>query len=205
MCFSATASFTAAAVLAVLGAALLFRIRDRRFLPLALIPIFFALQQAAEGFLWLDFSENAFEKDLFLFFAFVVWPLWIPYSFWSAETKLGCRQRLAVCFGIGLVVSCLLAFSIPYTTATAGHYSIHYSYPSYFDLHPTLFTFYAAATVLPFFLSSLRGTALLGILFALTALLIGWIDRIFFISLWCFVSALVSLGLFLILKPKFGR
>jgi hypothetical protein len=200
MCYSATASFSASAVLAVMGLVLNVRVRNKNFLPLALIPLLFAAQQAAEGFLWLGIAPN-FAKNLFLFVAFVGWPLWIPFAFWFAEEVLWSKQTLAICFGIGLVVSTMLGFTIPGMMSSTNGSSIHYTYPSYFDKHSILFVGYAIATVFPFFLSSLPKTSYLGLLFAASALLIGWIDRTFFISLWCFVSALISLGLFFILKP----
>ncbi|MFC2049059.1 DUF6629 family protein [Chlamydiota bacterium] len=203
MCYSASASFTAAAALAVVGVILLFRMKNKHFLPLALVPLFFAIQQSAEGVLWLDYAQNAFEKNLFLFFALVFWPLWSPFSFWFAEEKSGRKQALALCFGIGLVVSCLLAFAVPSMTAAVRQYSIQYTYPPDFNLQGALSVFYVAATVVPFFLSSLPKTTLFGLLFALSALLIGWIDKTFFISIWCFVAAVISLGLFFIVKPSF--
>ena len=200
MCYSATASFTASTVLAVMGLALILRTQNKRFLPLALFPWLFAIQQAAEGFVWLGLAPD-FAKNLFLFFALVGWPLWVPFAFWFAEKRSWSKQTLAICFGVGLVISSLLGFSIPNMTASTTCSSVHYVYPTHFYNHNILFVSYAIATVFPFFLSSLPKTAYLGLLFAASALLIAWIDRTFFISLWCFVSAMISLGLFFILRP----
>ena len=54
MCFSAEASFTAAAVLLPAGAVAMRRAyqRDRKYLPLATLPVLFGLQQLFEGFVW---------------------------------------------------------------------------------------------------------------------------------------------------------
>lgn len=201
MCLSATVSFSAAAALAVMGVVLLVRIKNRRYLPLALLPLFFAVQQSAEGFVWLNLA-NSLAKALFLFFAFIVWPLWIPFALWFVEKNEVRKQALTVCFGVGLVISGLLAFVIPSMTVSATHSSIQYIYPTLFYRGDILFVFYGVATVLPFFLSSLAKTSLFGLLFALSALVTAWIDRTFFISLWCFVSALISLGLFFLLRPQ---
>src|SRR5437763_578905 len=57
MCFSATASFSAAAVIGSVGIVTLRSAAakpDRRILALAAFPALFALQQVVEGLLWLD-------------------------------------------------------------------------------------------------------------------------------------------------------
>ena len=54
MCFSAPASFVAAAVTGAVGVAAMMRVHRREELPLAAMPLFFAVQQAIEGFLWLS-------------------------------------------------------------------------------------------------------------------------------------------------------
>ena len=51
MCFSAPASFTAAAVLLGLGTVTMRRARSRRELPYAAIPLLFGVQQLLEGML----------------------------------------------------------------------------------------------------------------------------------------------------------
>ena len=53
MCFSATASFTAAVTLSALGAATLTQIRSRRELLLGSVPLLFSIQQFSEGLVWL--------------------------------------------------------------------------------------------------------------------------------------------------------
>jgi hypothetical protein len=59
MCFSATASFSAASITAVIGVATLWQVKHRRELLLAAIPLIFAFQQAIEGALWLHLSAGS--------------------------------------------------------------------------------------------------------------------------------------------------
>ena len=54
MCFSASASFLAASLLLVTGIYALKKVKSKKQIPLALIPLFFAFQQAAEGVIWLS-------------------------------------------------------------------------------------------------------------------------------------------------------
>lgn len=82
MCFSATASFSAALLLSIIGS---FSIREvlvrraYRALPLALTPIFFALQQLSEGAIWrlLHTGQQQWLPlfiAIFITFAYVLWP-----------------------------------------------------------------------------------------------------------------------------------
>ncbi len=57
MCFSAAASFSASAVCAAAGV-MAIRRADRADLPLALIPMIFALHQAIEGLVWMTHAEG---------------------------------------------------------------------------------------------------------------------------------------------------
>jgi len=59
MCFSATASFSAGAVLRGIGALTLKAARRPCEWPFAAIPLLFAIQQLIEGMIWLTFSADA--------------------------------------------------------------------------------------------------------------------------------------------------
>lgn len=67
---------------------------------LAAVPLMFAAQQVTEGIVWLTIGdqserpENLAAVAVFLVFALVVWPLWVPLSLLKAEVKgedHGCR------------------------------------------------------------------------------------------------------------------
>lgn len=80
MCFSATASFTSAAVLLTVGAGTLSLNQEKENRMFAAIPILFGIQQASEGVVWLTIGQVA-SADLlkwavitFLAFALVIWP-----------------------------------------------------------------------------------------------------------------------------------
>jgi len=58
MCFSATASFSAGAVLLGLGTLTVKSAHRRRKMVLAAIPLLFAIQQLSEGVIWLTFRYD---------------------------------------------------------------------------------------------------------------------------------------------------
>src|SRR5277367_1892254 len=108
MCFSASASFGASAVLAVIGVASIKQVQHKSQVVFACIPIFFSLQQFAEGMAWISFANpfnatmNVYATYTFLIFSQIVWPLWIPIAMVMVENKGQRRkiQRVFVVIGI---------------------------------------------------------------------------------------------------------
>lgn len=212
MCFSAPASFTASALLAALGTGLILRTKSKRLLPLAIIPWLFAMQQCAEGVVWLNLpnasgqiANNA--KNTFLFFAFVFWPVWMPLSTWIAEKEEWRKQAIALCLGIGLLLAIFLSLAIPDMKALPCLGSIQYAFPfknlgnsAYYSRVGTFF--YGIATLLPLFFSSLKRIWLLGLLVTLSGVIIYAIDQFVFVSLWCFFAAIFSLMLFFVITHR---
>lgn len=92
MCLSAEASFIAAAGLIPAGAlstARAYRI-DRRYIPIAALPLLFGLQQGLEGMVWMA-NGNAILVERFslayMFFSWMAWPVWVPVSVYCLETE----------------------------------------------------------------------------------------------------------------------
>ena len=203
MCFSAPASFTASAVLAAMGVGLLWRLKGKHLLPLALIPWFFAIQQCSEGIVWLSTSGMispfvaTAAKNVFLFFALVFWPIWMPLSLWIVETDIRRKQVIAVCLAIGFITGLLLVFQIPHMAIVPYCSSIHYTdgAPSSYETALPILLSYGIATVIPLFLSSLKNMKILAVLVTISGCAIYWIDQFIFVSMWCFFAALLSICL----------
>lgn len=58
MCFGTEASFIAAGVLSTIGMMSLKLKKPKKYLPLALTPFIFAIQQAVIGVVWLSFGSS---------------------------------------------------------------------------------------------------------------------------------------------------
>lgn len=90
MCFSAEVSFAAAAILLPAGVAATQRAykTDRRYVPIAALPLLFGVQQALEGAVWMS-AENAQLVEQFslayMFFSWLAWPVWVPFSVYFLE------------------------------------------------------------------------------------------------------------------------
>ena len=88
MCFSATASFTAGAVLVTAGVLSLRHVTSKNALPFASIPLLFGLQQMVEGIVWTTFGSpevHAIATYVFVMFSHVLWPTFVPLSIWLLE------------------------------------------------------------------------------------------------------------------------
>lgn len=213
MCFSAEASFIGAAVLTATGV-LTFRLGiNRKQMMLALMPFLFAFQQLNEGWLWLFLPESSDSfavmaaKYSFLFVALVVWPCWIPISLLIFEKKAWNKRVLAIFSGIGSFYSLQMVGYFLYWwfikdvhVTIAGHH-IQYDYQLY--PYENLYGIgYLFCTLLPSFFSSHKGIKILGCFNAATFLISEYIYEVFFVSVWCFLAAWTSIGIYFVLRNE---
>lgn len=201
MCFSATASFSVAAATAAVGIATVRHARRRRELPLALIPLLFAAQQAVEGVVWLqldganDPPTLAALSFIFLLFAKVLWPAYIAPVVLLVEPDRRRRYALAVLalVGAGVAIDLLIGLIGQPATATIRGHSIAYS-----DLSAPASGFpwdaipYLLCTGLPLFLSSHRAIRTFGVAVMLGFAIAALIYLTALVSVWCFFAAAVS-------------
>jgi len=207
MCFSATASYTAALLLGSVGIFLMKKTKPPSLKWLTMIPLFFAIQQFSEGILWTTLDYGVYPnlwglsaQRVFLFFAYLFWPLWIPLSFMHAETETQKKKKFWPFLFGGFVLFLFNTIGFTQegiTPAEIIQCSIHYGGSTL--SHRIL---YALITLTPFFLSSLRGTKLLGIALTLSFILSDLFYHHAFTSIWCFFAAIVCLGLFWIVKTN---
>ena len=115
MCFSASASFTASGVLAIIGIASVREIKNKQQLPLAMMPFTFALQQLCEGIDWLSVAHIPWAVSLatiatttHVFVILCVWPFMFPYITWLLARKR--MQELVAYFCFVLASISLLLF-----------------------------------------------------------------------------------------------
>jgi hypothetical protein len=200
MCFSASASFGAAVVLTTIGiGATKQAIRPGQKM-FAAIPLMFALQQLAEGFIWLSFTNPDFLAGRqiytysFLAFAQVIWPFWVPVSIMLLEKDYNKIKALQFLSLLGLCVSTYMAyclFSYP-VRAEAANYHIAY----YMDLPPSALSdngiSYILATILPALIAGTKKVWLFGLTILLSFLLTKVFFTEYLISVWCFFAAITS-------------
>jgi len=214
MCFSMKFSFLAAAGLGVMGAYTFKKsLGNKRLQPLAAIPIWFAIQQFFEGLVWVSFSLEPTFYSLrylsaycFLYFAFIFWPTYIPVAFLYAENSIRQLKPLYFLCILGAFVSLaglVLLIRVPLLIGVF-ECSINYSFElmERFVSSKFYLMVYAIATIMPFFITSLVRSRMLGsgVLFGLLVSYFFW--NYVLISVWCFFAALVSFFVYFIVRDS---
>lgn len=208
MCFSASASFTAAAIVGAAGVATLAKVKSRRQLILGIFPLLFALQQFAEGLIWLymDSNKHAVEvgKYTYVTIAYALWPLFTPLGFAVLEKERYRKIALWIVCGIGACVF-LCELYLLLTTSIAMQVkgsSLVYPYSLPLSMNAYLFGMglYIISTLAPPFISSLKKARLFGVFLVLglivTVLFYSYVQA----SVFCFVSAFMSLFIYRIIR-----
>ncbi|KAF3363268.1 putative membrane protein [Chlamydiales bacterium STE3] len=204
MCFSEEASFTSAVVIGIVAGASLHTAGFSRYMPLALATLFFALQQLSEGMTWLhlkgllqDGSLQFLMRNYYSFFAYVGWPIWVPFCLFIAEKKTWRKDIIGLFLLVGLVLAgynlSLLINQHPFPVIVNN--SIRYE--TQLPYHEVWV--YAAVVLLPWFFSSLPSAFLAGSIFVFSFVIAGFFYEFTFASVWCFFAALVSIVVFKIL------
>ena len=213
MCFSATASFSAGALLSAAGVFAMSKTKNPKVLPFASSPLLFGLQQITEGVVWITASdpELAFWKTasmyLYLIIAFVVWPIFIPIGTWMMEPIKARKKVLSYFLWVGGAAGLyfLANFIALDVTAEIQSHHILYSYPVPFqDIIGTLILgLYVTAMGMPLLISSLKGMRFLWVVMFGSMVLALIIYYQFVVSIWCFFAAILSIVvIFVIIKNK---
>ena len=197
MCFSATASFSAGAVLLGLGALTVKSAHRRRELPFAAIPLLFAIQQLSEGVIWLTFRHeapllNSVMTHLYSFFSHVLWPIYVPVAVLLIE-PMGWRRKVLLGFvAAGLVAGLYLLYfllAFPVVSRPTGQH-IEYVSPHFFAA--VVMTLYLLATTVSPMFSTYRMVKVFGVLALLSFAAAYTFYTTWFISVWCFFAAILS-------------
>lgn len=204
MCISAEASFAVAAGVGITGVAT-WQSTGAKTLPwLAAVPALFAIQQSAEGVVWL-YLNGGFQHTpvsftaqyVYLTFALIWWPSYMPLAVALAE-PVSWRRHWSFVAVIGGF--CVSAFDIHYlltndlSPSVVGQ-SIHYGQEEQIGRMT-----YAAVSLFPLFISSIPKLWILGVLSLLTFLLSDAFFPLTFISVWCLLAAVSSVVLWYVIK-----
>ncbi len=221
MCFSAEASFTASAVLGVIGVITIKKAKEPSQMAFASIPLLFSFQQFTEGMLWLALlnKEFAFLQSiatyLFLIIAQIIWPTWVPLSILFLEKEILRKKVLYIILGMGGILSLYLTYCYIFYDIQAEISDHHINYNLNFP-HEKNFLwlsaiFYFVPTVISTIVSSVKRMQILGMIVLVSGLLTGLFALKYFISIWCFFAAIISVLILMIItqlqkknNQKFG-
>src|SRR5579871_159402 len=202
MCFSATGSFSVAAVLAGVGVVSAVQKKADAHRVLSATPLLFAVQQVAEGMVWRTIHDpqpstlNLLSIAVFLGFALVVYPIWSPLALFLPERDPRRRKILCGLLAFGACVSIYAAALLiqQRPVARIANHSITYDYDKVGgSLVLALYLpGYVIPTVVPFFVSTMKHAKVMGavLVFGLVATFV--IKRQALTSVWCFFAAVLS-------------
>jgi hypothetical protein len=209
VCFSAEASFAVGAALVPAGVYCIWSAARKKpsYLGAAAAPLFFGVQQIAEGFVWrgirsgdADLTRSA--SLVFLFFALAFWPFWFPVLTTMMERRPWRRVLFA---SLSLLATAWFWFYFyPLWTnqvalETVEHHSIVYEYDGlaiyqYVDKTVLRIAYFLCAA-LPPVLGSEKWGLWPGLLIAASALLAATVFHYAFVSVWCFFAAVLAIFL----------
>lgn len=201
MCFSASASFGAGAILSVIGIVSLKKVQQPSQIPFATIPLIFAAQQITEGVLWLALSNPVYSSaeifctNVFIFFAQVVWPVWVPFAIIKLHKKENRKWAEKVLVGVGTTVSFYLAYCLMNYEIKASILGMHISYE---QVYPKVLSKYSGvlyiiATIVPPFFSKIKYMWTLGLSIFISYIVTTIFYEDYIVSVWCFFASIISI------------
>jgi hypothetical protein len=202
MCFSPQADLVGGLVIGAIGVSVAINVHRRRdHLAFAALPLLFAAHQLTEAFVWWGLqgqvasSVGVVATWLYLLFAFVVLPIYVPVAIRALELPGRRRNVMSAFVALGVVVSILLLAAMirgP-VTASLGHNHLAYN----IKLHAGLLIVgaYVIATCGSAIFSGYRHIAIFGVINLVAVAIIARLTIDGFASVWCGWAALTSLAI----------
>jgi len=198
MCFSAAANFIGSGVLATVGVVTLTRVKHRRELLFASLPLLFAVHQFIEGFVWLGLDGVLSAKvthnmgAAFMLYAQGLLPFLLPLSVLLFEADAKSRRRMVPFLVVGGLTALYILWALtayPLQIFVRGDSIVYLNAATNNTFVAVL---YVIATCGSLLFSKVEdmvvfGVANLGILLVVMA-----IKRYAFTSLWCAYAAIAS-------------
>jgi hypothetical protein len=206
MCFSAEADFVSGAVIGVVGIASIREVRHAREVPLAVLPLAFAVHQITEGFVWLGLQGHVpgaigdAAMFAYLFYAWALLPFYAPLAILLVEPEALRRRWMGVLVAVGAVVSVVLFWSLVHHSISAHIVGHTIDYRGVGDSGNVVTGLYVVATCGTFLLSSQRRIVWFGIANVVAVAMIAWEQSAGLTSLWCLWAGVVSVLIYLQLR-----
>ncbi|HZW92382.1 MAG TPA: DUF6629 family protein [Candidatus Eremiobacteraceae bacterium] len=198
MCVSAAVNFTGSGVLAGVGVVTLTRVKHRRELLFASLPILFAIHQFIEGFVWLGLDGILSPKithnmgAAFMLYAQGLLPFLLPLSVLLFEPDAKSRNRMRPFLVIGALTTLYILWALvayPTEIFVRGN-SIVYINPATNNI--TVAVVYVIATCGSLLFSKVKDMVIFGVANMAILLTVMAVKRYAFTSLWCAYAAAAS-------------
>src|SRR6202042_3325260 len=198
MCFSATANFVGSTALGAVGVVTLTKVKHRRELLFASLPLLFAIHQFIEGFVWLGLDgilSPTITHNMgaaFMLYAQGLLPFLLPLSVLLFEPDGKGRRRMLpfLALGVGTTLYILWALTAYPTQVYVRGNSIVYINQA--TNNTAVAILYVIATCGSLFFSKVRPMIIFGVANLAILLIVMEVKRYAFTSLWCAYAAVAS-------------
>src|ERR1700684_4385917 len=198
MCFSAAANFVGSTALGVVGAVTLTRVKHRRELLFAALPLLFAIHQFIEGFVWLGLDgilSPAVTHDMgaaFMLYAQGLLPFLMPLSVLLFEPDGAGRKRMLPFLAVGTGTTLYILWALtafPTQVYVKGNSIVYINQATN---NTAVAILYVIATCGSLFFSKIKMMVIFGWANLVILLVVMEIKRYAFTSLWCAYAAVAS-------------
>jgi len=198
MCFSATANFVGSGVLGAAGVATLTRVKHRRELLFAALPMLFAVHQFIEGFVWLGLGgilSPAVAHDMgaaFMLYAQGLLPFLLPLSVLLFEPNAKSRSRMLPFLVLGGATTLYILWALtafPLQLYVRGNSIVYINQATN---NTAVALLYVIATCGSLFFSKIKMMVVFGAANLAILLVVMEVKRYAFTSLWCAYAAVAS-------------
>src|ERR1700729_3051506 len=199
VCFSAAANFVGSTALGAIGVVTLSKVKHRRELLFAALPILFAIHQFIEGFVWLGLDgilSPAVAHNMgaaFMLYAQGLLPFLLPLSVLLFEPDKKSRQRMLPFVVLGTATTLYILWALtayPLQLFIRGNSIVYINQATN---NTAVALLYVIATCGSLFFSKVRAMVIFGAANLAIILVVMAVKRYAFTSLWCAYAAIASL------------
>jgi len=198
LCFSATANFVGSGVLGAVGVVTLTKVKHRRELLFAALPMLFAVHQFMEGFVWLGLDgilSPAVAHDMgaaFMLYAQGLLPFLLPLSVLLFEPNAKSRRRMPPFLILGGATTLYILWALtafPLQLYVRGNSIVYINQATN---NTAVAVLYVIATCGSLFFSKIKMMVIFGAANLAIVLVVMEVKRYAFTSLWCAYAAVAS-------------
>jgi hypothetical protein len=198
VCFSATVNFTGSAVLGGAGVATLIKVKHRRELLFAAMPLLFAIHQFTEGFVWLGLDgvlSPAVAHNMgaaFMLYAQGLLPLLAPLGVVLFEPNPSSRRRMLPFAVLGGAVTLYILWALTAFPLQLYVEKNSIVYINQATNNTVIALLYIVVTCGSLFFSEIRMMVVFGAANLVILLIVMVVKRYAFTSVWCAYAAAAS-------------
>jgi hypothetical protein len=198
VCFSATANFVGSTVLAGVGVVTLTKVKHRRELLFAALPVLFAIHQFIEGFVWLGLDGILSPKvahnmgAAFMLYAQGLLPFILPLSVILFEVDAKSRRRMQPFLILGTLTALYILWALtayPTQVFVKGNSIVYINQATNNEAVAVLYVIVTCGSLL---FSKIKDMVIFGIANLAILLAVMAFKRYAFTSLWCAYAAVAS-------------